>query len=102
MFQKITSNYKLNHKNDISLLRVVSMFLIILCHIIKYYDFIPGSKILGQVFNVGVEIFFLISGYLYAGKMISFYLDWYKERIRKIYFPVLIIFSSRVSFISTL
>lgn len=48
--------------------RTASMILIVLCHIIGYYSFIPGHHFLPLVFNVGVHSFLLISGYLYGGK----------------------------------
>lgn len=33
------------------------MLMIIICHVIGYYAFIPGHVHLGQFFNVGIEIF---------------------------------------------
>ena len=53
-------------KNDITILRTLSMLMIVLCHIIRYYTFIPGSQFLGQILDVGVFVFLLISGYLYG------------------------------------
>ena len=55
----------------ISISRVVAMLSIVLCHIIKYYTFIPGSEFLGQFFNVGVQMFIIISGYLYGIKFLN-------------------------------
>ena len=54
--------------SSVVVLRVLGMMLIILCHIIAYYTFVPGSDLLSQVFNVGVQVFLLISGYLYGEK----------------------------------
>ena len=51
--------------------RVIATILILICHVIKYYTFIPGHNQLGQFFNVGVPIFIIISGYLYGGKYAS-------------------------------
>lgn len=77
--------------NTISLVRVISMFLIVLCHIIGYYKFIPGSGFLGQIFNVGVYTFFIISGYLYGNKIITNFKVWIKKRWCKIVIPVIIV-----------
>lgn len=79
-------------RTDISLCRVFATILILLCHIVKYYTFIPGYQILPQFFNVGVYIFIIISGYLYGmrkEKKISISL-FYQTRLRKIVVPVLI------------
>lgn len=89
--ETILTNDKSKKHSEISILRTLSMFSIVLCHIIGYYSFIPSHNYLSQVFNVGVEIFFLMSGYLYGTKIIPRFFTWYKERIRKIYIPALIV-----------
>ncbi len=71
----------------ISLCRVFSMFLIILCHIIDIYTFIPGSQFLGQIFNVGVYTFLVISGYLYSKKNINNFCIWIVQRAKKVMIP---------------
>ena len=53
---------------SIKLARVVATIFILICHVIKYYTFVPGSAQLGQFFNVGVPMFLIISGYLYGIK----------------------------------
>ncbi len=81
-------------RNEISILRIISMFMIVLCHIIGYYTFIPGYTKLGNVFNVGVYVFLLISGFLYGNKKIvtaKGFLVWYGKRIKKIHLPVLVV-----------
>ena len=75
----------------ISLCRVFSMFLIILCHIIHFYTFIPGSQFLKEVLNVGVYTFLAISGYLYGQKQISQPLRWIGQRAAKIMLPASIL-----------
>ena len=51
-------------RNDtISCIRLISMCFIVLCHIMQYYD----CK-LAWWFNVGVQIFLCISGYLYGAR----------------------------------
>ena len=71
----------------ISLCRVFSMFLIILCHIINQYSFIPGSQFLKEVLNVGVYTFLAISGYLYGQKHIDRPMRWLVDRVIKICIP---------------
>lgn len=63
--------------NAIVLLRVMSMFMIILCHISFYYTFLPGSGFVGQFLNVGVQIFLLISGFLYGRKTLTNFLSFF-------------------------
>ena len=67
------------------------MLMIVLCHIIKFYTFIPGSQIYGQFLNVGVEVFFAMSGYLYGRKNISDFKGWIKKRIQRIWVPIAIL-----------
>lgn len=52
----------------ISMGRVLATLFIVICHIISYYTMIPGSAFLGQFFNVGVQMFIMISGILYGRK----------------------------------
>lgn len=75
----------------ISLCRVFSMFLIILCHIIHLYTFIPGSQFLKEVLNVGVYTFLTISGYLYGQKKIDRLGRWLFQRAEKIMLPASIL-----------
>lgn len=60
----------------ISLIRIISMLFIIICHVGQYY----GSAAIGQLFNVGVPIFLFISGFLYGKKEIHTWMDWGKKR----------------------
>lgn len=76
---------------DITIIRVISMLMIVLCHTVKYYSFIPGNNIVNQFLNVGVEIFFAMSGFLYAKKTVTSYKQWMIGRIRKIYIPMLFV-----------
>lgn len=64
----------------ISLCRVCSMVMIVLCHIIHLYTFIPGHAFLGDILNVGVYSFFVISGYLYGTKSITDFSGWICRR----------------------
>ncbi len=76
---------------DISIIRIISMVMIILCHITRFYTFIPGSQFYGEFFNVGVEVFFCLSGFLYGGKTIDNFVEWIRKRIQKIWIPVFLV-----------
>ena len=84
---KVADNKKLPY---VSIARVFSMLMILGCHIIKYYTFIPGHDFLGQVLNVGVEVFLVISGYLYGAKRIDKAGRWLFARARRVWLPVLL------------
>lgn len=75
----------------ISCLRVFSMVLILMCHIVKYYTFIPGSSYINQFFNVGVQVFLLISGYLQGRKEVDNYGSWMYKKAKRIWLPVIIV-----------
>jgi peptidoglycan/LPS O-acetylase OafA/YrhL len=77
--------------STISLSRVLGMTFIVLCHVIKYYSFVPGHDSLGMFFNCGVELFLFISGYLYGQKIVSDFNDWYFKRVIKIALPSIIV-----------
>jgi peptidoglycan/LPS O-acetylase OafA/YrhL len=66
----------------ISLIRLLSMLMIISCHIMQYYDLE-----LAWWFNVGVQIFLCISGFLYGQKNIDNVTDFYNKRLKKILIP---------------
>lgn len=70
----------------VSVTRVCAMFFIIICHLGSFF----GSDLVGQFFNVGVPIFFLISGYLYGDKKIRNLNRWIKMRLIRLYIPLLI------------
>jgi peptidoglycan/LPS O-acetylase OafA/YrhL len=63
--------------------RVTAMFLIILCHLSSAVNI----NALGQVFNVGIYVFFILSGYLFSFKEISNPIFWFQERMKKIMIP---------------
>ena len=83
----------LNKEKDlpIMLTRISGTVMIILCHIIGYYTFLPGHEFLGEVFNVGVFIFIIISGRLFGKKHISDISKWLSGRFKKIFLPSLIV-----------
>lgn len=61
--------------------------MIISCHIMQYYDLE-----LAWWFNVGVQIFLCISGFLYGQKNIDNATDFYNKRLRKILIPYYLVF----------
>lgn len=67
---------------SISAIRLIAMLMIIICHIMQYYN--NDSC---RWFNVGVQIFFVISGYLYGGKKIDKPLDFINKGFKKILIP---------------
>lgn len=66
----------------ISWIRFLSMSMIVMCHFFQHY----GSE-LAWWFNVGVEVFFIISGFLYGQKEINDSIDFYRKRTEKIIPP---------------
>ena len=49
--------------NKLNLIRIISMIMIVICHYLQFYD-----NYMAYWFNVGVQIFFLLSGVLYGCK----------------------------------
>lgn len=76
-----------NRDSGISLVRVLAMLSIILCHILAEFD---SVRFLGQVFNVGVLTFIFISGYLYGKKDVKHIGSWLYKRGIKILIPMYI------------
>ncbi len=79
--------HNLKKNNVIMLARILAMLFIVLCHIIGHYTFIPGAKMLGQFFNCGVQTFFIVSGYLFGGRMINSFGKWLAKRMLTVMFP---------------
>ena len=73
----------------ISCIRTTAMLFIVLCHYMQAL----GYSVLGQLFTVGVPMFFMISGFLYGQKNVysnGGICNWYKNRIVKIVLPIYI------------
>ena len=68
--------------DKIRIIRIISMFMIVICHILQY-----NKNIFAFWLNVGVQIFFLISGILYGTKEIDNYKSFWKSRLKKIIIP---------------
>lgn len=67
-------------------IRVFAMFSIILCHLFQTYHKVGWS----DVFNMGVQVFLVMSGFLYGHKQIDDWKKWAQKRINKIYLPYLV------------
>lgn len=64
---------------SISMIRLLAMMLIISCHICQYYD-----SEWAWWLNIGVQIFFILSGFLYGGKEIKEPIKWLGRQFKKI------------------
>ena len=64
---------------SISFVRMLAMMFIVICHVMQYYD-----MELAWWFNVGVQIFLCISGYLYGRKRILDIRVFYRKNFVKI------------------
>lgn len=62
--------------------RTMSVIMIVSCHIFQYY-----GNFLAWYFNVGVEIFLIISGTLYGQKTIEKPVEWVKKQWLKLLVP---------------
>ena len=71
---------------QISLIRMISLLMIICCHILQGLE----SKWAFWI-NVGVQIFFFISGFLYGKREIKDLKGYYLGRIKKILLPFIIL-----------
>jgi peptidoglycan/LPS O-acetylase OafA/YrhL len=77
-------NIKKKKDQSISLIRVLAMFLIILCHIMQEF---PSIRAIGTLFGVGVFTFIFISGFLYGKKDVGNTCDWLIKRLKRILVP---------------
>lgn len=78
--------------NAISIVRVLAMLAIVLCHFLQAYD----NK-WAWVLNAGVQVFLVLSGYLYGHKEVGNWRKWFISRFVKLYVP-LYIYHSRFNF----
>lgn len=75
-----------NYSFSLMGVRVVATIFILLCHLVQHST---NSLLVftGQFFNVGVSIFFFLSGFLYGNKDISDTKKWFLKRFVKIMIP---------------
>ena len=92
---RLSLNYRVKNTPEInsaiSLSRILGMVFIVLCHIMKYFEFVPMHESLAQFFNCGVDLFLFISGYLYGGKIVSNFKRWFTKRIIAIVIPSVLV-----------
>ena len=69
----------------ISFVRVCAMISIVSCHLLQAYN-----NHWAWVLNVGVQVFLVLSGYLYGHKCITQWKEWFWSRIKKLYVPFLL------------
>ena len=69
----------------VSYLRVLALLSIVSCHVFQ-----AMNNRWAWVLNIGVQVFFFISGFLYGHKDVQDWARWYKNRFKKIYFPFII------------
>lgn len=74
-----------NCSQSISYLRVCAVIMIVTCHILQAYN-----NQWAWVINVGVQIFFFLSGFLYGHKMVGNVKTWYTKRFTRIYIPYVV------------
>ena len=66
----------------ISMIRLLAMLSIIACHFCQYYN-----NEWAWWLNVGVQMFFIISGYLYGNRSVENPVQWLRKRFLKILIP---------------
>ena len=71
---------------NLSCVRLIATLMIISCHILQGLDLEAAFWV-----NVGVQIFFVLSGYLYSKKEITDIKQFYKKQYRKIIAPYIIL-----------
>lgn len=79
---------------SISMIRAMSMVAIITCHFMQYLDIE-----LAWWFNVGVQVFLCISGYLYSDREISDLLNFIKKRFKRYWLTTMLLLLSHLEHI---
>lgn len=69
----------------LSCVRIAAVIMIVLCHYFQAYD-IKWAYVL----NVGVQLFIILSGFLYGHKVICSWKEWWTKRLIKLYPPVFV------------
>ncbi len=72
-----------NESRAIKYIRVGSMSAIVICHILQSY-----ANRWAFVFNIGVQVFLVLSGYLYGKKIVTNWKKWAVGRVRRVYVPM--------------
>lgn len=69
----------------IKYIRVGSMLAIVICHVLNAY-----ANRWAYVFNIGVQVFLILSGYLYGKKIIPNWKLWSVGRVKRVYVPMFV------------
>lgn len=72
-----------NESRAIKYIRVGSMLAIVICHILESY-----ANRWAFVFNIGVQVFLVLSGYLYGKKIVTDWKKWAVGRLKRVYVPM--------------
>ena len=86
VFSEMMNALSTSQSNSISIIRVMAMILIVSCHITQGYD-----QQIAYILNVGVQIFFLLSGFLYGKIEITSIASYAKKRFVKLYIPFIFV-----------
>ncbi len=83
-------------RDTLNLIRWISTLAIVVCHLLQGHN-----NDFAYVFNTGVQVFFILSGFLYGSKQIQSVRQFYTKRILKLYVPffIWVLFSSVLLFI---
>lgn len=68
--------------DSLNLIRWLSTIAIVTCHILQGFD-----HLYAWIFNLGVQVFFFLSGFLYGNKRIINAKTFYRKRFVKLYLP---------------
>lgn len=90
-----------NKKNNIAItyLRVIAMLGIFIDHAYIYSN-LPMKNIIVQITNSFVLLFLLISGFLYGGKTIKNFKEWFLKKVKVLLIPYWIFLAVYFTFIS--
>lgn len=92
---KIVIDREKERNHAISAIRFISTILIIICHVFQYLN-----NDLCCWFNVGVPLFFMISGFLYGGKNIQNTIFFLSRSFLKILIPYWLMLSFAIGFLA--
>lgn len=83
------NNISTSESITIQIIRVTAMLSIVACHLFQAY----GVYQFSSIFNVGVQVFIVISGLLYGHKTITSWSVWSIQRAIKLYVPMVLLLS---------
>jgi peptidoglycan/LPS O-acetylase OafA/YrhL len=69
----------------IKYIRVGAMLSIVICHVLQVY-----ANRWAFVFNIGVQVFLALSGYLYGKKIVANWKQWTVGRVKRVYAPMFV------------